>query len=75
MALVPDAHRDGGRSLDDWLEAFGIECTIRHNAAADALAAAELLLRLRNIAAKQRVVGFNGLVRATRAQKWLGNAR
>ena len=46
-ALVPEAYRYGGRSLDDWLAAFGIECAIRHNAAADALATAELLLRLR----------------------------
>ena len=52
-ALVPEAYRYGGRSLDDWLAAFGIECTIRHNAASDALATAELLLRLRAIAAKQ----------------------
>lgn len=75
VALVPDAYRHSGRSLDDWLAAFGIECSVRHNAASDALAAAELLLRLRDIAAKQRVVGFNALVRAARAQKWLGNAR
>ena len=51
-ALVPEAYRYGGRSLDDWLAAFGIECTIRHNAAADALATAELLLRLRALAAQ-----------------------
>ena len=42
-ALVPEAYRYGGRALDDWLAAFGIECTIRHNAAADALATAALL--------------------------------
>ena len=40
-------HGHGGARLDDWLAAFGIECAVRHNAAADALAAAELLLRLR----------------------------
>ena len=74
-ALVPDASRYGDRSLDDWLAAFGIECTIRHNAAADALATAELLLRLRAIAAKQGARGFDALVRAARQQKWLGNAR
>jgi DNA polymerase-3 subunit epsilon len=32
------------RSLDDWLAHFGIRCAARHNAAADALAQAELLL-------------------------------
>ena len=73
-ALLPDAQRRGGRSLDDWLAAFGIECTIRHNAASDALATAELLLRLRAIAAKQGTHGFAALVKAARAQKWLGNA-
>jgi len=73
-ALVPEAYRYGGRSLDDWLAAFGIECTIRHNAASDALATAELLLRLRAIAAKQGTRGFAALVKAARAQKWLGSA-
>ena len=73
-ALVPEAYRYGSRSLDDWLAAFGIECTIRHNAASDALATAELLLRLRAIAAKQGTRGFAALVKAARAQKWLGNA-
>jgi DNA polymerase-3 subunit epsilon len=73
-ALVPEASRYGARSLDDSLAAFGIECTIRHNAAADALATAELLLRLRAIAAKQGVRGFDALRRAGRQEKWLGNA-
>jgi DNA polymerase III subunit epsilon len=73
-ALVPDAYRYGGRSLDDWLAAFGIECSIRHNAASDALATAELLLRLRALAARQGTRGFGALVKAARAQKWLGNA-
>jgi DNA polymerase-3 subunit epsilon len=73
-ALSPDAHRRGSRSLDDWLAAFGIECAVRHNAAADALATAELLLRLRAIAAKQGTRGFDALVKAARARKWLGNA-
>jgi len=73
-ALVPDAYRYGGRSLDDWLAAFGIECTIRHNAAADALATAELLLRLRAMAAKQGTRGFAALVKAAKQQKWLGSS-
>ena len=66
------AYRYGGRSLDDWLAAFGIECSIRHNAAADALATAELLLRLRALAAKQGTRGFAALVKAAKQQKWLG---
>ena len=34
------------RALDDWLGYFGIECAVRHQAAADTFATAELLLRL-----------------------------
>lgn len=34
------------RALDDWLEHFGIPCLARHEAVADTLATAELLLRL-----------------------------
>lgn len=34
------------QSLDDWLEHFGIECAVRHQAAADTFATAELLMRL-----------------------------
>ncbi len=75
-ALIPEAYRSryGGRSLDDWLAAFGIECTIRHNAAADALATAELLLHLRAIAARQGARGFPALLKVARQQKWLASA-
>jgi DNA polymerase-3 subunit epsilon len=75
-ALVPEAyrHRYGGRSLDDWLAAFGIECTIRHNAAADAMATAELLLRLRVVAARQGARGFAALSKVAHQQKWLASA-
>ena len=34
------------RSLDEWMAHFGIRCAARHQAAADALAEAELLLRI-----------------------------
>lgn len=34
------------RALDDWLAFFGIECAVRHQAAADTLATCELLLCL-----------------------------
>lgn len=34
------------RSLDEWLAHFGIRCAARHQAAADALAECELLLRI-----------------------------
>jgi len=34
------------RALDDWLGYFGIECAVRHQAAADTFATAELLMGL-----------------------------
>ena len=34
------------RSLDDWMQALGVSCAVRHQAAADTLATAELLLKL-----------------------------
>ena len=73
-ALVPESHRRGKRSLDDWLAKFDIDVVARHTAAGDALATAELLLRLRAMAATQRVSGFSGLVRLSRQHRWLGNA-
>jgi DNA polymerase III subunit epsilon len=36
----------GARALDEWLAHFGIVCSARHQAAADALAECELLLRI-----------------------------
>ena len=73
-ALVPESHRRGKRSLDDWLAAFDIDVVARHTAAGDALATAELLLRLRAMAAAQRVSGFAGLVRLSQQHRWLGSS-
>jgi len=61
-----------GRSLDDWLLHFGIECAVRHQAAADTLATAELLLRLWPAARAQRCTSFSGLGRLADARRWLG---
>jgi DNA polymerase-3 subunit epsilon len=74
-ALMPDVHRRGGRSLDDWLAAFDIGVVARHSAAGDALATAELLLRLRALAVAQGAAGFDALVRLSRHHRWLGGAR
>lgn len=41
--LRPDIR---ARSLDEWMEALGVNCAVRHQAAADTLATAELLLKL-----------------------------
>jgi len=65
------ASASGRRSLDDWLTVFAIDVSARHNAAADALAAAELLLRLRARAAAQGVRGFAALARLGRQGRWL----
>jgi DNA polymerase-3 subunit epsilon len=67
-ALHPDV---GGHALDDWLEHFHIECAVRHQAAADTLATAELLLRLWPAARANRCASFAGLQELTRQQRWL----
>lgn len=41
--LRPDVK---ARSLDEWMVALGVTCAVRHQAAADTLATAELLLKL-----------------------------
>jgi len=58
-------------SLDDWLDHFGIDCAVRHQAASDALASAELLLRLWPAARANRCASFAGLQELTRQQRWL----
>jgi DNA polymerase-3 subunit epsilon len=61
------------RSLDDWLACYGIDCAARHQAAADALATAELLLALwPHIQQLRPAPGFRGLVQLSDAQRWLG---
>jgi DNA polymerase III subunit epsilon len=67
-ALQP---QQASRSLDDWLAAFGIECTQRHRAAADALATAELLLRLLPAARADGTAGFAGLAKLAARRRWL----
>jgi DNA polymerase-3 subunit epsilon len=61
----------GGRSLDDWLAHFQIECAVRHHAAADMLATAELLQRLWPAASAQGCASFEGLSALDRHQRWL----
>lgn len=60
------------KSLDEWLAYFGIEVAVRHQAAADTLATAELLLRLwPAIAAQRATPGFRGLVELAAQRRWL----
>lgn len=74
-ALTPEVPRRGNGTLDDWLTAYGVPCPGRHNAASDALAAAELLLRLKTLAAAQGADGFDELATLAHHRKWLGANR
>ena len=67
-ALHPEV---GGRALDDWLEHFGIQCAVRHQAAADTLATGELLLRLWPAARAQRCTTFAQMRRLAEQRRWL----
>jgi DNA polymerase III subunit epsilon len=61
------------RALDEWLQHHGLVCAIRHQAAADALVTAELLLKLwPMLGAGSEPVGFNDLLRRARQRRWLG---
>lgn len=65
------ASRLGGRSLDHWMAHFGIVCAQRHQAAADTLATAELLLRLWPHARRERAVEFRSLQRLAAQRRWI----
>jgi DNA polymerase-3 subunit epsilon len=73
-AALADAtgRKDRRTTLDEWLDAFGIPCATRHNAASDAFATAELLVRLRADAERQGVTTAEGLARLARQARWLG---
>ena len=75
QALRPDVPRNGTGTLDEWLDAYGLDCACRHNAACDAWASAELLLVLRTAAAKQGAGSFEALVALGRHGRWLGPQR
>lgn len=66
--LRPDV---AARSLDDWLAALHIPCARRHQAAADVLATAELLLQLWPAARADGVTGFRDLARLATRRRWL----
>jgi DNA polymerase-3 subunit epsilon len=73
-ALVPPDPKKPPPGLDDWLARYDIGCAVRHHAAGDALATAELLLRLRALARREGATSFAGLVRLARQQRWLAGA-
>jgi DNA polymerase-3 subunit epsilon len=68
-ALHPDEARSRA-SLDDWLDYFQIPAAQRHSAVGDALATAELILRLLPQAEREGFHGFKGLMHAARSTRW-----
>ncbi|HET9977085.1 MAG TPA: 3'-5' exonuclease [Burkholderiaceae bacterium] len=70
-ALYPEQRL---QALDEWLEHFAIDCLARHEAAADTLATAELLLRLWPRARAQRCASFAGLAKLARHRRWLSGS-
>ena len=67
-ALHPEV---GGTALDDWLGHFGIECLVRHQAAADTLATAELLQQLWPALRKQHCTSFAAMRKLADQRRWL----
>jgi DNA polymerase-3 subunit epsilon len=61
------------RSLDEWMQHFGIECAVRHQAAADTLAECELLLRVWPRVAAQ-CANWREVERLARQQRWIARA-
>lgn len=69
-ALLPERAKGSG-TLDDWLEAFGIDVHMRHDALGDAFATAQLLLVVLAEANRQRVTTVQQLLKAARERRWL----
>jgi DNA polymerase-3 subunit epsilon len=69
-ALYP-AIASSRRALDDWTAAFNIENTNRHNAVADALATAQLLLPLLARAQASGASRLRDLLQMEKDQRWL----
>jgi DNA polymerase-3 subunit epsilon len=74
LDVEPLARLFGGNSrakaLDDWLAHFNIECAVRHQAASDAFATAELLLRLWP-AIRQETQTWQGMTRLAKGAAWI----
>jgi DNA polymerase-3 subunit epsilon len=69
--LLPDVK---ARALDDWMQHFGIRCAKRHNAAADALATAELLLHLWRRLRQERATGIDAAISLARQRRWVSES-
>ncbi len=67
--LYPDVK---ARALDEWMAHFSIHCAVRHQAAADTLATAELLLKLWPRACTQMSrPGFRAASRLAAQRRWV----
>lgn len=69
-ALYPDLARRF-RALDDWTDYFGIRNYARHNALADALSTAQLLLALSERIAEKAYDSYQELQDLDKAQRWV----
>jgi DNA polymerase-3 subunit epsilon len=67
-ALVPKVKL---KSLDEWLQHYGIPVAVRHSAASDAFATALLMARLLPEARRQGAPHFDDMVKLARQAKWL----
>jgi DNA polymerase-3 subunit epsilon len=63
----------GARGLDEWLAHFAIPCLQRHQAIADTLATAELLLRLWPRLAREGGTDAGSLARLAAARRWVSS--
>ncbi|OGT14021.1 MAG: DNA polymerase III subunit epsilon [Gallionellales bacterium RIFOXYB12_FULL_54_9] len=61
------------RSLDDWINHFGIHNDTRHNALADALVTAQLLQIGMAQANKKNIVNYAGLRDLEKSQRWVNS--
>lgn len=61
------------RTLDQWMDYFGIRCSVRHQAAADALAECEVLLRLWPRLLMQ-CKNWKDIERLAQMQRWIARA-
>ena len=60
------------RALDEWMDALGVQCAVRHQAAADTLATAELLLKLwPQVVAQGSGSDWRALKRMASQRRWL----
>jgi DNA polymerase III subunit epsilon len=61
------------RSLDEWMQRFGIRCALRHQAAADAWAECELLLRIWPRIARE-CASWREVARLAAQHRWVARA-